>query len=184
MMPRVTRRIGGACGARPLVLAGRRSVALVAFVALLPLSLAGLLTTGCASEPPADWVMSSVTASSERVLWQVTVLALEKTEFPIGARMDPGTLTATSGWKYSLAPFRAKGYREQCEIQYAHKGPREFDVRVRVKREKNMDIVQPLDITYAQWEPDADNAERAGVVLQYIKSLLGSEFAVGAKKKL
>jgi hypothetical protein len=158
--------------------AASRTIVLVAILALACVS-----SPGCASEQPANYATASVTASSERVLWQVTILALEKTHFPIGARMDPATLTATSGWMTSLAPFRGKGYREQCEVHYTPKGPREYDVQVRVRREKNMDIVQPLDLTYAQWEADDDNVERAGVVLQYIKSLLGNEFAVGPKKK-
>jgi hypothetical protein len=157
-----------------------RAARLLVLAAALLLSL----SAGCATEAPANWVEGQVTASSDRVLWQVTVLALDKTGFPIGARMDPATLTAISGWKFSLAPFRSKGYREQCEVHYTPKGSRQYDVHVRVRREKNMDIVQPLDVTYAQWEADDDNAERAGTVLQYIKSLLGNEFAVGAKKKL
>jgi hypothetical protein len=161
--------------------ANARSRLLLALVAIF--SVVATLS-GCASEPPAQWATGTVTASSERVLWQVTILALEKTDFPVGARLDPATLTATSGWKYSLAPFRGKGFREQCEVHYTPTGPRDYDVQVRVRREKNMDIVQPLDVTYAQWEADADNPERAGVVLQYVKSLLGHEFAVGAKKTL
>jgi len=153
--------------------------ALLGFVGLL----ACALLQGCQSEPTPNYATSTVTASSERVLWQVTILALEKCGFPIGARLDPSTLTATSGWLISLAPFRGKGFRAQCEVHYTPKGPRDYDVQVRVRREKNMDIVQPLDLTYAQWEPDEDDVERAGVVLQYVKSLLGNEFSVGAKKK-
>lgn len=152
---------------------------LLGFIGLL----ACALLQGCQSEPTPNYATSTVTASSERVLWQVTILALEKSGFPIGARLDPSTLTATSGWLISLAPFRGKGFRAQCEVHYTPKGPRDYDVQVRVRREKNMDIVQPLDLTYAQWEPDEDDIERAGVVLQYVKSLLGNEFAVGAKKK-
>ena len=150
----------------------------------VPLALVVSLATGCAIEPPAQWATGTVTASSERVLWQVTVLALEKTEFPVGSRMDPATLTAVSGWRISLAPFKGKGFREQCEVQYTAKAPREYDVQVRVRREKNQDIVQPLDLTYAEWEADEDDVERAGVVLQYIKSLLGNEFNVQPKKNL
>jgi hypothetical protein len=162
---------------------GRPGSRFRALLALFALSIACVGFAGCATEPTANYATGSVTASSERVLWQVTILALEKSHFPIGARMDPATLTATSGWFISLAPFRGKGYREQCEVHYTSKAPREYDVQVRVRREKNMDIVQPLDLTYAEWEADEDDAERAGTVLQYVKSLLGNEFAVGPKKK-
>jgi len=155
-----------------------------AWIFLAPLALALSAALGCVIEPPAQWSTGTVTASSERVLWQVTVLALEKTDFPVGSRMDPATLTAISGWRISLAPFKGKGFREQCEVHFTPKSPREYDVQVRVRREKNQDIVQPLDLTYAEWEPDEDDVERAGVVLQYIKSLLGNEFNVGPKKQV
>ena len=179
MMPDITRSSSKAIGA---LFSNLRSASLGGLGVGLLLSIACTLLPGCATEQPANWANGTVTASSDRVLWQVTILALEKASFPIGARMDPSTLTATSGWFISLAPFRSKGFRAQCEVHYTPKGPREYDVHVRVRRDKNMDIVQPLDLTYAKWEADEDDVERAGVVLQYIKSLLGNEFAVGAKK--
>lgn len=125
-------------------------------------------------KPPELWQESEVTASSERVLWEVTLLSLEKSGFPIGARVDPAKLHAISGWMISLAPFRGKGYREQCEVRYTPAGPRTWKVAVRVRREKNDDLVRPLDLTYAQWVPEPDNEERARIVLQYVKSMLGA----------
>jgi len=123
---------------------------------------------------PELWQTSKVTASSERVLWEVTLLALEKAGFPIGAKVDPAKLSATSGWMISLAPFRGKGYREQCEVRYTPEGTRTWKVEVRVRREKNDDLVRPLDLTYAQWVSEPDNEERARIVLQYVKSMLGT----------
>lgn len=151
---------------------------------ILALVIALLAGAGCASnQPQAQWVHEKVEAASERVLWDVTFLALEKTGFPLGARIDPAQLRATSGWHISLAPFRRKGFREQCEVRYTPAGVRKYTIEVRVKREINDDIVRPLDLTYAEWEPEPDNPERAHVVLQYIKALLGSDFKVGEPRK-
>ena len=133
-----------------------------------------LLAAGCAStEPKPEWRSDVVVAESERVLWEVTVLALEKTGFPIGAKLEPDKLVATSGWMISLAPFRGKGFREQCEVRYTPESEREYRVEVRVRREKNDDLLHPLDLSYAEWVPEPDNPERAQIVLQYIRGMLG-----------
>lgn len=147
------------------------------------LGLVAWLGWGCkSSEPKAEWMHDTVTAASERVLWEVTGLALEKSGFPGGTGLEPGRLIAVSGWHVSLAPFRGKGFREQCEVRYTPAGPREYRVDVRVRREKNDDLVKPLDITYADWKLEPDNPEHAQIVLQYIKSMLGSGFDVGGKR--
>ena len=144
---------------------------------LLLAALASALGPGCkSSEPEPAWRQGKVIASSERVLWEVTVLALEKSGFPLGSGLEPGKLDAKSGWMISLAPFRGKGFREQAEVRYTPLKDREYKVEVRVRREKNDDLVHPLDVSYAEWEPEADNAERAAIVLQYIKSMLGASF--------
>ncbi len=141
-----------------------------------------LACAGClSSEPEPAWVQGKVTAASDRVLREVTALALQKSGFPGGSGIEPGRLTATSGWYVSLAPFRGKGYREQCEVKYTPAGPNEYQVDVRVRREKNDDLVKPLDITYADWKPEPDNPEHAKIVLQYIRSMLGGSFEIGRK---
>ena len=124
-----------------------------------------------------------MTANSERILWEVTVQALVKSGFPIGTGLEPGKLVATSGWMISLAPFRGKGFREQCEVRYAASGERAYKVDVRVRREKNDDLLHPLDLTYADWKPEPDNGSRAQIVLQYIKSMLGTGHDGKAAKK-
>ncbi len=148
------------------------------------LCLLSCLLASCASagSEPA-WVQGKVGAASDRVLREVTALAMVKSGFPGGTGIEPGKLTAVSGWHVSLAPFRGKGYREQCEVKYTPVGTSEYQVDVRVRREKNDDLVKPLDITYAEWEPEPDNPEHAQIVLQYIKSMLGSQFELSGKKK-
>lgn len=151
----------------------------------LALFVCASFASGCATPRPGPvWVEDEVEAGSDRVLWEVTIIALEKTGFPVGSGIEPGTLVAVSGWKNQLDPFRGKGYRERCEIRYTRQpDTRRYKIGVRVERDRNMDIIRPLDLTYADWEAQADNAERARVVLRYIKALLGTPPAKNAPKK-
>lgn len=134
------------------------------------------------SDPPPQWVPGEVSAQDDRLLLDVTALALQKSGFPIGTGVDPGTLTIRSGWQNSLAPFRGKGWRELCEVHYVKKAPRKYTVGVRVQKEKNDDILRPLDLSYAKWLPEPDDTDRARVVLQHIKSLLDTDIEVGEKR--
>lgn len=138
------------------------------------LVLAGLCASCGSTAPRPEWVSTKVEAGNERLLLEVTELALRKTGFPVGAGLDPANLSATSGWKISLAPFKGKGYREQAIVKYTRVAPGKFGVDVRVRRERNEDLVRPMDLTYAEWEPDPDNAERARVVLHFVQSLLST----------
>jgi hypothetical protein len=144
-------------------------------------ALAALLGTlalaGCRSGPkhPPQWQRSSVHSGSERILWQVTALALAKEGFPTGSGLDPTTLTAISGWRNDLSPFRGKGYREQAQVRFTPAGAGRWDVEVRVRRELNMDIVKPLDLKFAEWEEAPDDPDRAGVLLQRIRSWMVDE---------
>ena len=137
------------------------------------LGLLLLCLCSCAStKVPEQWQQAQVTSSTERILGEVTRLALDKNNFPGGTGLDPTTLSMVSGWNISLAPFRGKGFRERCHIRYLRQKADAYKVEVRVERERNDDILRPLDLTYAQWEEDPDNVERARVVLQYLRSLL------------
>jgi hypothetical protein len=119
---------------------------------------------------PESWEVDELEVPSERLLWEITVFALEKERFPVGSRLDPSTLTAISGWRNSLAPFRGKGRRERAEVRYEAIGPKLYRVHVRVEREINDDPVRPMDLSYAKWEKAPDNQEGAMVLLQRIRS--------------
>lgn len=135
-----------------------------------------LLAGSCAStKHPEQWQPADVRSSSERILSEVTRLTLDKNNFPGGTGLDPTTLSMVSGWNISLAPFRGKGFRERCHIRYQRQKDGNYKVEVRVERQRNDDILRPLDLTYAQWEEDPDNVERARVVLQYLRSLLAQQ---------
>jgi hypothetical protein len=152
-------------------------------IALLWITLVCALCSACATTQKADWLSDKVHANSDRVLFEVTRVALDKNNFQVGAGLDEAHLSVVSGWNISLAPFRGKGFREQCEIKYTRTAPGDYSVVLRVRREKNDDLVHPLDLTYAEWVSEPDDQDRARIVLQYIKSLLGSDYRPGNKIK-
>ena len=148
---------------------GVRASALLLLVSLL----FGL--GACQSKPKFEpaWQDAEIEVPSARLLWEVAVFALEKEGFPVGSEMDPTTLTAISGWRYSLAPFRGQGRRQRAEILFTSVGPRRYGVRVRVQQDVNMDIVRPMDLSYAEWEEAPDSPEAALILMQRIRSWVG-----------
>jgi hypothetical protein len=115
-------------------------------------------------------------APSEGVLWEVTVVALERMGFPLGSGMDPTTLTAVTGWKNELAVFRGRGKRVQAELHYEALGDDRYAARVRVKQQQNMSLVNQLDPTYADWEWTGDDVDRAEIILQHVRARLAPAF--------
>lgn len=141
------------------------------------------LASCTSNRPEPQWRAGEIGVASESVLWEVTVLAMEKEGFPVGAGLDPADGVAISGWKSSLAPFKGKGWRARAHVQYERLAPGRYRVEVRVEKEVNEDLARPLDPSYAQWEPAADDLERADVLLQRIRSYLGGEIEVSAPQK-
>lgn len=147
--------------------------------AALRAACALLIVLACACKafdttPPAQWRGAQIEVGSERLLWHVTLFALEKQGFPIGTQLDPGALVATSGWRTDLSPFRGQGVRERAEVRATRIASGRYDVQVRVEQQVNMDIIQPLDLRYAKWEPAADDTEEAGVLLQRIQAWIAT----------
>jgi hypothetical protein len=152
---------------------------------LLPLLL--VLVTACTSTPgsgfPEQWQSSEITTASERILWEVTVLSLQKHDFPVGTGVDPTTMEAVTGWQNNLAPFRGQGYRQRAHVRYEVVGPQRYKVSVRIEHQLNMDVSRPLDARYAKWESGQDDVDQAGVILQRIKAWIGGEFDVGDESR-
>jgi hypothetical protein len=142
----------------------------------------GLQSCASTSQYPPVWQVDEIEVPSERLLWEVTVFALEKEKFPLGTRLDPSTLTAISGWRNSLAPFKGKGRRERAEVRYTPVGPKLYRVEIRVEREINQDPVRPMDLSYAKWESAPDSQENAMVLLQRIRSWIQPNLEMRAKQ--
>jgi hypothetical protein len=138
--------------------------------------LVALVSGACASNQPEPvWIEREIGAGNDRLLMDVTAIAIQKSGFPVSSGIDPARLVALSGWQISLAPFRGKGFRAQCEVRYQRLDARRYKVSIRVRKEKNDDILRPLDLTYAKWVPVEDDPVRARMVMQHIHSLLGTE---------
>lgn len=140
----------------------------------LLLSIVCVLLAGCASIEP-EWVSGQTSAASDRVLWEVTRIALESQHFHVLTDgFDPITHTAQSAWQMDLHPFRGEGFRERVHVTYQAAGPGRVELSVRVEHEINNNIAKPTDPNYADWKKDVDNPARAKVILQQIQSRLGS----------
>jgi hypothetical protein len=154
----------------------RRTAAL--FLLVLPAVL-GACQSG--SKYPPQWRVEEIDVPSDRLLWEVTVFALEKEGYPTGTDLDPSSLEALSGWRYSLAPFRGQGRRERAQILFEPLGPKRYRLQVRVQREVNMDAVRPMDLSYAEWKESPDNAEAALVLVQRIRSWIAPGLELRSK---
>jgi hypothetical protein len=159
----------------------KRFTAVLRAATLCVAALASSCATG-GHDP--KWIEASVETPNETVLMQVTMMSLQKVGFPIGSGFEMGKLTGISGWNISPGPFKGEGFRERCYIEYKPLGGKRYAMKVRVERETNEDIVHPLDISYAEWEPDADNEARARLLVGQVKAFLGPDFKTTSKETL
>lgn len=149
---------------------------------ILALALA-LAATGCASNKVVPrWIDGQVPASSEQVLWEVVLMALEREGYPVGTGADPAKRTVESNWREVLQPFKGQGFRERATVRLEPLSDDTFGVRIRVERETN-ESLRPTDPVHAEWKPAPDHEEAARRLLQYLRSFMGGgSFEVGAPK--
>ena len=136
---------------------------------------------GCLAVDKPQWTPVEVPLCSTTRLWEISRLAMQKNGFPVVHRgFDPKTKTAVSGWRKDLHPFKGHGYRERMYVRYkSGESPGTLTLGVRVEMQINDNLAKPLDPSYAEWIPAPDNTNRAKVVLQYIRSLLGDQLNIG-----
>ncbi|MDP6539908.1 MAG: hypothetical protein QF410_10235 [Planctomycetota bacterium] len=131
------------------------------------------LACACASAPPAQWVEDEVPGPSDRVLAEVSRLAMEAQGFHVVVRgFDPLERLASSVWEPDLHPFSGEGFRERAHVRYEPVAPGRILLGVRVERQINKNIARPLELDHADWVESADNPVRARAILQYIRSTL------------
>jgi hypothetical protein len=139
---------------------------------LLFLPLLG--TASCSTTPPepdATWQGGELPAASNRVLWKVALLVLERQGYPLAGGVDPSSMVITTGWLNSLAPFSGEGFRRKAVVRMKPLGDGLWEVTVRVQRQVNQSL-RPLDLRHADWEWTEDDVEAAQVLLQHIRSRL------------
>ena len=138
----------------------------------------GLCLSACATTGPESWVEDEVDAASQRLLWQITAIALEKEDFPVGTGVDPSTEEVTTGWRLDLAPFKGEGFRTQAHVRYEKAAPGKYRVFVRVARESNEDLAHPMDPSYAKWKRAPDDTVQAQIIIQHIKAWMAGDLEV------
>lgn len=120
-------------------------------------------------EPDAKWVRTEIVCHSDRVLDEVTRLALSKQGYP-GARGLEKDLSIESNWQNHLGAFKDQGYRLQAVIKYSALGEGRYELAARVRKQRNGSIVRPADLSYAEWKWVEDDENAAKVLVQLIKS--------------
>ena len=116
-----------------------------------------------------------VSAPSDRVLWQLTLLSLQNQGYPLAAGTDPGARQIETGWKTDLQPFRGEGQRRQVVVRMEPLERGKWKLEARVRIEHNQNLVTPLDAARAEWESAGDDEIGARVVLQHIAARLAPE---------
>ncbi len=155
----------------------RTPAVLVALALLVPLAPA---CTSVARQEELDsrearWKTIEVSAPSDRVLWQLSMLAIQSQGYPLGAGTDTGARLIESGWKTDLQPFRGDGKRWRARMRLTPLEPGRWKLEARVQVEKNQNLVTPLDPVRAEWEHAPDDEGKAQVLLQHVRSRLGPE---------
>ena len=154
---------------------------LLSLLSLLPFCFASCLTGS-----PEEWIPAEVPLCSTTRLHEVVRMTMEQDGFLVlNQSFNPKTKTFTSGWETELHPFKGHGFRERAHVMYeSGKNPGMMRLSVRVENEVNENLAKPLDPSYAMWSPAPDNPGRARVMLQYMRSLLGSELNMGKKARV
>jgi hypothetical protein len=138
----------------------------------LLLVLGACSSTADDPEHEGTWKEVEVSAPSDRVLWQITLLSLQNLDFPLGANMDPTAGVVETLWKTDLQPFRGEGMRVRALLRFQPLEPGRWKVRARVRREQNMALAAPLDPQRAEWKEAPDDVVLAATLLQHIQSRL------------
>ena len=131
----------------------------------------------------ARWHSIEVAAPSDRVVWQLSLLALQTQGYPLAAGTDPGAGEIETGWKTDLQPFRGEGQRRRAILRIApiEKGRWKLEARIRVEENKN--LVTPLDPVRAEWKPAADDELAARTLLQHVRTRLPAELEPASAKR-
>lgn len=128
-----------------------------------------------------QWIPQDVPMSSAMRLWEVSRMAMQKNGFPIvHSGFDPKTKVARSGWDKDLHPFKGHGIRERVYFRYKQSERAGMLILgVRIERETNDNLANPLDAASAKWVKAPDNQQRSKIVMQYVSSLMGNRLELG-----
>ena len=154
----------------------------------LPALLLAFLAAACVSQARQDaldskearWSSIEVEAPSDRVVWQLALLALSSQGYPLAAGTDPGARAVQSGWRTDLQPFQGEGQRRRAMLRLEALEPGRWKVEARVQVEHNKNLVSPLDPARADWKGAADDETAARTLLQHVRARLAPELPTKA----
>lgn len=139
----------------------------------------------CNSGPKPAWETATLEVRSERMLWEILRLSLDRADFAVGTGAEPDARRIESAWMVDASPFKGRGFRRKAYVEYVPnaEGARNvWDVRIRVALETN-ESFKGLDLRYAEWKSAPDDTPAAQRVLQFARSMLGGgEFKVGPER--
>lgn len=148
-------------------------------ILLLVLTLA---LGACSSGPKPAWESATFEVRSERMLWEVLRISLDRAGFAVGTGAEPEARRIESAWAVDMSPFKGRGFRRKAHVDYVPSAAgvrNQWDVRVRVALETN-ESFKGLDLRYAEWKTAPDDTPSAQRVMQFARSMLGGgEFEVG-----
>ncbi len=146
------------------------------------LLLLTLALGACSSGPKPAWESATLEVRSERMLWEVLRLSLDRADFAVGIGAEPDARRIESAWMVDTSPFKGRGFRRKAHVEYVPSAAgvrNQWDVRVRVAFETN-ESFKGLDLRYAEWKRAPDDTPSAQRVMQFARSMLGGgEFQVG-----
>ena len=131
----------------------------------------------------ARWQTLEVSAPSDRVVWQLTLLSIDSQGYPLASGSDAGARQVESGWKTDMQPFRGEGERRRAVVKLTPLSPGRWKLEARVRCEHNQNLVTPLDPVRAEWKHAADDESAAKILLQHIGARLRPELELEAPAK-
>lgn len=152
---------------------------------ILALLLALLSGTACLSGKRAfdgRWRSVEVEAPSDHMVWQITLLSLQGMGFPLAAGTDSGAGQVQTGWKTDLQPFRGEGRRWRAEMRMTPVESGRWRLEARVERERNENLVSPLDPSRADWKADGADEQKAQILLMHVQSRLNPRIESGKER--
>lgn len=143
-----------------------------------------LALAGCKSKPKPIWIDDQLEARSERLLWEVLRLSLDRADFAVGTGAEPSDRRIESAWMVDASPFKGQGFRRKAHVEYTPSESKTgvFQVRIRVEKEIN-ESFKGIDLRYADWKTAPDDEAAARRIAQFARSFLGGgEFEVGPER--
>jgi len=133
------------------------------------------LTSACSAsklfqpgEPDGAWIDTQVSAPSERVVREVLASVLSDQFEHVGTGFDPVERRIETGWRTSLSPFKSRGYRVQGVAHWERLESGKYQIELRVRRQTNESLANPLDPAQAEWRWSDDDELLAREALHHV----------------